>query len=119
MGEDSPVCLWPDPFALVITPKGCGGNQEAARKDKVLGAEGSVIFLKVLGSLEHIAARPAPLARRSIALSNAGAVHFLGKWSMPFLKKWFSELRTNLRVQRTWRPFSSPPGRYSLGRWVD
>ena len=44
--------------------------KKATRKDKVLGAEGAVIFLeKVSGALSTLTARPAPLARRSIAQS--------------------------------------------------
>jgi hypothetical protein len=45
--------------------------KKATRKDKVLGAEGAVIFLeKVSGTpLSTLTARPVPLARRSIAQS--------------------------------------------------
>jgi hypothetical protein len=44
--------------------------KKAARKDKVLGAEGAVIFLeKVSGALDTLTAPPAPLAQQSIAQS--------------------------------------------------
>ena len=44
--------------------------KKAARKDKVLGAEGAVIFLeKVSGALARLIVRPVPLAQRSIGQS--------------------------------------------------